>query len=159
MVLMVTYHLLRKKYTQAALWFGLVVHFKIYPIIYAIPIYFYIDKERSTFFTRNRIRFTLVSASVFLFLTTFFYYLYGYECLYESLLYHLLRKDHRHNFSLFFYFIYLNYENISILMSIMTFLPQFTILVACGFKFYKDLPFCLFIQTYFFVFFNKVITA
>ena len=57
-------------------------------------------------FTRNRIVFTLVSASTFLFLTGLFYIIYGYEFLYEGYLYHLVRKDNRHNFSVYFYMIY-----------------------------------------------------
>ncbi len=44
MTLLVLYYLLVKKVVWAAIWFGLVVHFKVYPIIYAIPIYFYIGK-------------------------------------------------------------------------------------------------------------------
>jgi phosphatidylinositol glycan class M len=43
LVLLVIYLLLIEKYKTAALMFGLVVHFKIYPVLYALPIYFYID--------------------------------------------------------------------------------------------------------------------
>ena len=103
MTLLVLYLLLQKKNIQAAFWFGTVVHFKIYPIIYALPMFFYIDWNRKRFFTQDRILFALVSATVFLGFTGLFYYLYGYECLFESLLYHMTRKDNRHNFSVFFY--------------------------------------------------------
>ena len=37
------YFFLQKKYIVAAIFYGLSVHFKIYPIIYAIPLYLYID--------------------------------------------------------------------------------------------------------------------
>ena len=122
-MILVLYNLLKKYYYSAAFWYGLVVHFKIYPILYALPIYFYIDHGKNKFFTKNRLIFTFVSASLFIYLTWFFYHIYGYESLYESLLYHLVRKDNRHNFSLYFYFIYLNFDNVSIFYSILTFVP------------------------------------
>jgi len=37
------YFLLKKQYVLAGIFYGLSVHFKIYPIIYAIPLYLYID--------------------------------------------------------------------------------------------------------------------
>jgi phosphatidylinositol glycan class M len=63
---------------MSAFWYGLVVHFKIYPILYALPIYFFIENEKKTFFTKNRIAFTFISATVFISLNAFFYYLYGF---------------------------------------------------------------------------------
>jgi hypothetical protein len=39
-------YLLKKKYSISAFWYGLVVHFKIYPILYALPIYFFIENEK-----------------------------------------------------------------------------------------------------------------
>lgn len=46
LVYLTLYLLLKKKYFAAALAYGFVVHFKIYPIIHALPMYFYIDHER-----------------------------------------------------------------------------------------------------------------
>jgi GPI mannosyltransferase 1 subunit M len=118
------YFLLKKWYVTAGLVYGLSVHFKIYPIIYCIPFYFFIDCDRKgilegksifklmseRFFTRNRVVFTLVSASTFITLTSFFYYFYGYEFIYEAYLYHFIRKDNRHNYSVYFYMIYQMYD-------------------------------------------------
>ena len=131
------YFLLKRQYFLAGLFYGLSVHFKIYPIIYSIVFYFYIDCDvkliesgrrwealKKNFITKNRIVFTLVSASTFLILTYYFYVVYGYECLYESLLYHFVRKDNRHNFSVYFYMIYQLYdEQTSSLLAILTFVP------------------------------------
>lgn len=117
------YYLLNKQYTRAGLVYGLSVHFKIYPILYSFVFYLFIDSHRykkenknwtilqklsksDSFFTKNRIYFTLISGGTFFFLTTSFYYLYGYEFLYEAYLYHLVRKDNRHNFSLYWLLIY-----------------------------------------------------
>jgi phosphatidylinositol glycan class M len=133
------YFLLKKQYVVAGLVYGLSVHFKIYPIIYSIPFYFFIDCDReailkgkksicslifSQFFTKNRVVFTLVSASTFISLTGFFYYFYGYEFIYEAYLYHFIRKDNRHNYSVYFYMIYQMYDmQSSKLMAILTFVP------------------------------------
>ena len=115
------YFLLNRQYVIGGIVYGLSVHFKIYPIIYCIPFYFFIDCDRkailegkkslfqlltTNFFTRNRIVFTIFSAGTFLGLTGLFYYIYGYDFIYEAYLYHFIRKDNRHNYSVYFYMIY-----------------------------------------------------
>lgn len=116
------YFILKRQYWTAGFVYGFSVHFKIYPIIYCIPFYLFIDCDKKAilagktslkdlifnknFFTYNRVVFTIVSASTFFFFTGLFYYIYGYEYLYEALLYHFERKDNRHNFSVYSYMIY-----------------------------------------------------
>lgn len=177
---------------QAAFWYGLVVHFRIYPIIYALPIILVLDPRflRSglkpklqnwsssqvrtqssnevtdqydlwtalkNVFTKERIMFGLVSGAVFLSCTGFFFYLYRWEFLHEALLYHLTRTDPRHNFSIYFYHIYLHYEHeFSMVEKLISFLPQFTVQLVLIFSYAQDLPFCFFMQTVAFVAFNKV---
>ncbi|XP_057464578.1 GPI mannosyltransferase 1-like isoform X2 [Actinidia eriantha] len=114
----------------------------------------------SSMFTVERLVFGLISGSVFFFCTGFFFYLYGWEFLNEALLYHLTRIDPRHNFSIYFYHIYLHYgHEFTVLEKLISFLPQFTVQLALVFRFAQDLPFCFFVQTVAFVAFNKVITA
>lgn len=92
---------------------------------------------------------------------------YGTEFLHETYLYHITRKDHRHNFSIYFYQIYLSHENflnaawtlMRSLRSIMEFLPQFTLVLALGGVLARDLPFACFAQTFAFVMLNKVCTS
>lgn len=178
---------------QAAFWYGLVVHFRIYPIIYALPIVLVLDphsfqsgqkpclvnwkssqdnashgrKEVSevygvltalkTIFTRGRIMFAMVSGSVFMLCTGLFFYLYRWEFLNEALLYHLTRTDPRHNFSIYFYHIYLHVEHeFSVVEKLISFLPQLIVQLVLIIRFAQDLPFCLFLQTVAFVAFNKV---
>ena len=175
---------------QSSFWYGLVVHFRIYPIIYSIPIILVLDPNffqsgqrpvirnwaavlgkgskdgngwctlrdlLKGIFTRERLIFGMVSGVVFLFCTGLFFYLYGWEFLHEALLYHLTRTDPRHNFSIYFYHIYLHYgHDISVVEKLISFLPQFTVQLVLIFCFAQDLPFCLFLQTVAFVAFNKV---
>ena len=68
------------------------------------------ETKEAKFFTPNRLKFTLISASTFLFFTILFYVIYGWEFLYEGYLYHLVRKDNRHNYSVYFYLIYQTYD-------------------------------------------------
>ena len=75
------------------------------------------------FFSKNRIRFTVISAGVFISLFVLFYIIYGNMFVHETYLYHLIRKDNRHNFSVTFYYIYLNFENITPFKAALTFLP------------------------------------
>lgn len=123
MVVGVLYLLINERYKSAAFLYGFVVHFKIYPIIYALPIYFWIDYGKGSFFTKNRVYFTLISAFTFLGIVGWFYLIYEYKFLYETYLYHFIRKDNRHNFSVYFYYFYLNFENVDLLQSAMAFVP------------------------------------
>ncbi|XP_071729873.1 GPI mannosyltransferase 1-like [Rutidosis leptorrhynchoides] len=190
--------LMRGNIFQGAVWYGLVVHMRIYPIIYALPIILILDpyhfqpgktpsitnwnlRESKlgtnsgtnkhnflnrllvlflSMFSRSRILFGLISATVFFFFTGLFFYLYEWEFLHEALLYHLTRTDPRHNFSIYFYHIYLNYEReLTILEKLISFLPQLIVQLVLISRFAQDFPFCFFVQTVAFVAFNKVITA
>jgi len=197
MILWIILCLMQGNLLQAAFWYGLVVHFRVYPIIYALPIILVLDTqvfrsgqkpallywntgqaktpasnmERKTFlfnllttlkslFSRERIMFALISGGVFLACNAVSFYFYGQEFLHEALLYHLTRTDPRHNFSIYFYHIYLHYERqFSAVEKLISFLPQFTVQFALVFCFSQDLVFCIFLQTVAFVTFNKVITA
>ncbi|TQD69196.1 hypothetical protein C1H46_045271 [Malus baccata] len=106
--------------------------------------------------TGERILFSFISAVVFFLFTGLFYHLYGWDFLYEALLYHLTRTDPRHNFSIYFYHIYLQYHRkLSILEKLVSFLPQLIVQVVLVLSFAKDLPFCCLVQTVAFVAFNK----
>lgn len=183
---------------QASFWYGLIVHFRIYPIIYAIPFVIVLGKNYAgpagrpiltqwtskqhlqsdksspsvegatslltnlwnfltSLITRNTILFGLLSGSMFFLWTGVFFYLYGWEFLNEALLYHLSRTDPRHNFSIYFYHIYLHHQQgFSSIQKLASFLPQLIVQLALILRFSRDLPFCLFLQTVAFVAFNKV---
>ena len=88
---------------------------------------------------------------------------YGKDALQEGLLYHLSRVDHRHNYSMFWYPIYLaraRHVGRMTLVGRLLLLPQLILLVysSLGVAPY-DLGLALFTQTYLFVTLNKVITA
>ncbi|XLS94764.1 hypothetical protein HN51_070772 [Arachis hypogaea] len=156
---------------QSAFWYGLIVHFRIYPIIYAIPIVLVLDPnflpsdrkpilknwtaaqpERlndgnclcslhnllKCIFTRKRLLFGRVSVAVFFLFTGLSCYLYGWKFLHEALLYHLTRTVPRHNFSIYFYHIYLHYGyDISVVEKLISFLPQFMVQLVLIFLFCK----------------------
>ncbi|XP_023024233.2 GPI mannosyltransferase 1 isoform X1 [Leptinotarsa decemlineata] len=65
-------------------------------------------------------------------LTWFFYQLFGYKFVFETYVYHLVRKDTRHNFSLFFYLQYLTawVKNIGIWQKVLTVLPQIILILV-----------------------------
>ncbi|CAM6125279.1 unnamed protein product [Calypogeia fissa] len=178
---------------QAAVWFGVVVHVRIYPIIYLLPILVLLDSDYGQIYKKNshvgsqestgldtqstsaqqrlwqflrhiinwrRVVFGGVSGGVFLTLCGVFYYIYGMKYLQESLFYHLTRNDHRHNFSIYFYSIYLNEDlGFTVTERLLAFVPQMSVQLVLIYFFAKDLPFCLFLQTFAFVTFNKVMTA
>ncbi|CAJ1081850.1 GPI mannosyltransferase 1 [Xyrichtys novacula] len=168
-----------RKLTWAAVLYGLSVHMKIYPITYALPILLTLrnPKELSKedekgwswrklvrflggFFNRELFLFGSVSGGVFCLLTGLFYYMYGWEFLHETYLYHLTRRDIRHNFSPYFYMLYLTTDSSwSPLLGLAAFLPQLILLLVTSWAFYSDLSFCCFLQTAIFVSFNKVCTS
>lgn len=100
------------------------------------------------------------SALSFVGLTGLFWCLYGYDFIDQGLLYHLVRTDHRHNFGLYFYAIYLTFEQPSRLFrGLALFVPQITILLVSSLILGQDLPVALLVQVVSFVTFNKVCTA
>ena len=167
--------LLRKWYFLAGLFYGFSIHFKIFPIIYCFVFYFFIDCDKELiakghpykaiiskkgFFTWNRIVFTLSTIFSLAAFTGVFYYIYGWEFLWEANLYHLTRKDHRHNYSVYWYLIYQVFdEQKSNILAVTMFIPQAMTVVASGFLFYYDIFFAMLLQTWNFVNFNKVMTV
>ena len=210
LVLSTVYLLIKKSTRWAAIMYGLAVHMKIYPIVYALPLVLFLDESYNPadfplvlrnpapntttpttngttnaspssstdssiipvwlrnlfqwiyrFCTWRRIEFGLISGFTFLILTGIFYYIYGYIFLYETYLYHFIRADNRHNFSAYFYDIYLRYDLPAARTGtgLLSFIPQFGTVLLLGSLYYRDLLFCLFVQTLSFVTWNKVITA
>lgn len=154
--------------------YGLSVHFKVYPIIYAVPFWFGCDylveaqkftKRKVNFnlqlFSKRRIVFGMVSASSFLSLTYLMHLIYGHEFLQETFLYHITRKDHRHNFSLYFLHMYLSSNDGpgSVLSSVLSFAPQLSLVFILGIFLAKDIALACFLQTFAFVALNKVSTS
>ncbi|KAI9099886.1 PIG-M-domain-containing protein [Phlyctochytrium arcticum] len=176
----------------AAVFFGIAVHLKIYPIIYALPLVLFLDENFtnarmvraenrtpeqmrsiytfiSSLFRKERIEFGLLSGATFFLLTGWMYASYGKEFLDETYLYHITRKDHRHNFSHYFYHMYLSSANASSNSSSATWLHRFTSLISfapqlglvsiLGAVLAKDLTVAIFAQTFAFVMLNKVCTS
>lgn len=120
----------------AALLYGLAVHWRLYPIIYALPLlrHYALRRQqaqkhaaRRTSASTSPLRrawgvaaaaaaglvspagaaFGALSGGLFLGLAAAFYGAYGHQFLHETYLYHATRSDPRHNFSPYFYPAYL----------------------------------------------------
>ena len=166
---------------------GVAIHAKLYPIIYTLSfVTNFVDVQRmqTTRFPSGKspswstilfvwarrllspapILFGLVSMGVFVGLTYASVVVYGDIALQEGLLYHFSRVDHRHNYSLHWYWIYLaRAASSSIPMSLvgrLLLVPQLLLLIYASLGVAPhNLPLALFLQTFLFVAHNKVITA
>jgi len=138
------------------------------------------------FFTLSSVLFLILSLGTMAFLTYLSVHFYGRVALDEGLLYHFQRVDHRHNYSIYWYWIYLARGRASEALNRMTLIgtgaseglakttfspqmgflghipliPQIIILgfTSLGIAPY-DMTLALFCQTFAFVAFNKVTTA
>ncbi|KAJ7709757.1 GPI mannosyltransferase 1 [Mycena rosella] len=183
-VLLTLYAALKGRWDAAAIALGLSTHWKIFPVIYGVSCLGVIGGSGNakgwsgylrTLVNLRTIRFAVLSSSTFFCLNAGCYLVWGYPFLYESYLYHLHRLDHRHNFSPYFYLIYLTYPSLGsmappdlpmwnrLLRSPLTsFAPQMVLALGTGLAFGRkkdDLVFAWFVQTVVFVVFNKVCTS
>lgn len=154
----------------AGIFHGFAIHFRLYPLAFSLAYYLFLSDIASTknnllyaIFKFNRKQILLVFSTIttLISMTAFFYEKFGYEFIYESYLYHLIRKDTRHNFSLYFYMNLLNSKPM-LMEKILTFLPQLLILLAINVYFgmhRKTLGFCIFLQSFAIVAFNPVVTS
>lgn len=150
---------------------ALVIHFRLYPLAFSLTYYLYLVNVQNgqypsmlrAIFRFNNQQFFLVYITVHtLFgLTAVCFYYYGQTFLNESYMYHLARKDTRHNFSLYFYMNLLNAEPF-FRDKVLTFLPQLLILLminGCFGMYRKTLGFSIFLQSFVIVAFNPVVTS
>jgi len=185
LVLTSIYFVLVKNVSMAAIFLAFSVHFKIFPIIYGWPLFLlvgddvYISKKPVVHRTKaqhsllgfirqtiafllhpGRIKLAVISGVTFLGITGLLYLSYGFEFLEHTYLYHVARRDVKHNFSVYFYMMYLveGSEWASVL-GLASFIPQLVLTVTFGVMYYRDISFCCFVQTFAFVTFNKVCTS
>eukprot|EP00941_MAST-03F_sp_MAST-3F-sp1_P002296 g2296.t1 len=196
LILLTIYLLLHRQWIFAGIMYGLAVHFRIYPAVYCLATFAFVGhqvqaelkKSNSLFlslFSRHRkvlkcqITFAFSAAITFFSFGYLMYMLYGWQFVNDAFLHHITRADTRHNFSLYFYDLYLRNsqedDERKVFVGLLTFIPQlltlFTLSV-CQHKLVKTknrvyrqrshgvaLCFSCLSLTVAFVAFNKVCTA
>lgn len=175
LVLLVLYSHLQRRYLVSGIILGLAVHLRLYPIIFLLPLYVTISDNSSNTTTRtaveqiysplkDKLKFLIAGFAVTYGLLTYtFYYLYGDPFLQQTILYHLNRLDVRHNFSVHFYQLYLdfNQNNADLVTQFGLVASQLIAIVYYTFTYnqLEHLNFAMFCVAFTFVTFNKVITA
>lgn len=175
LIISTLYFFERQRFTTSAILLGLAVHFKIYPFIYGASIWSHLGSHYNVkslgyqwvSINKLQFQFAFIAIGTLFASSALMYTIWGNDYLQHSYLYHLNRLDHRHNFSPYFYQIYLNFfeTNPSGLKKILSnplisFIPQISLSLGLGFLFgLNDIRFAWFIQTLAFVGFNKVVTS
>jgi GPI mannosyltransferase 1 subunit M len=178
---------------MAGLCHGIAVHAKIYPIIYSITYLTYLSSSSGkpgspalntlySFVTRYVSNpliwiFSASSLVTFVVITMSGVYFYGPQALTEGLWYHVGRVDHRHNYSLHYYWIYLHRAVVAAAPSpldassdqssspwvagVVLLAPQAVLLLFTSLSYFarRALGLTMFFQTFIFVAYNKVLTA
>lgn len=163
------------KYVWSGILLGISIHLRLYPLAFSYPMYLSLGKYTITRRTRlaegfltllPNIKQMLLATSCIVTLTILtysMYSIYGYEFLFETYIYHLFRKDTRHNFSVLFYYSYLIMDNQTVdIVKLITHVCEFAILFALSLTYGREpqtLPFALFSQAVVLVAFNSVMTS
>jgi phosphatidylinositol glycan class M len=145
----------KNKSSLAGILLGAAVHLRLYPIVLSFNFL--------AACSNNMSRFRLVCSSGLSFLSLSFvsWLAYGKDFIEESYLYHLSRRDAKHNFSSLFYPLYLLGEE-GAWLGTLTLLLQAVLIMTIAVAFAKrkaDIPFACFCSCSVFVAYNKVITA
>ena len=85
--------------------FGLAIHLRLYPVIYAPAFWLYLTS--GSLISRSMLVFMSCALISFCYFGAISYWMYGTEFLQNSYLYHTNREDPRHNFSVYFLDTYL----------------------------------------------------
>ncbi|XP_077278551.1 GPI alpha-1,4-mannosyltransferase I, catalytic subunit [Temnothorax americanus] len=152
----------RDKIVSAGLLHGISVHFRLYPLMFSLPMFLSLCKDNRFLPNRDQWKLVLSCAFSIVTLTGTGYCLYGFKFLYESFIYHLVRKDTRHNFSVYFYMLYLSADQPrDAIRKVLTFLPQLLLLLMSSYYYSEKskLPFAMFVQAIIAVMYNPVITS
>ncbi|RPA91013.1 hypothetical protein L873DRAFT_353888 [Choiromyces venosus 120613-1] len=172
LVVGIVWAVLRRQVLLAGVLMGLATHFKIYPVIYAPAIVWWLESvgegegkgwfgKMVGFVNWERVVFGTAALGTFVGLNV---WIYDEPFLQHTYLHHLSRIDHRHNFSPYNTLLHLtssptgrsDYPFASI-----PFLPQLllsALIIPLAFA-KNDLPATMFAQTFAFVTFNKVCTS
>jgi phosphatidylinositol glycan class M len=142
----------------AAIYLAVAVHYRLFPIVFGLPVLKRLGFIRVW-------RFVFVAGVVFLGLGALFWRMYGWPFLFETYLYHSTRRDHRHNFSLWFLPTYLSGGvsgaaalQVSGLAGAASVVVQMAAVTVVGLL-DRPLSVVALLQTLVFVAFNRVITA
>lgn len=188
-IMLAVYYYFRQRLLLSAMWLGLSIHLKIYPIIY-VPAFLYSLAAKghpfvhlkfvpiANWITKANLSYLLVTLISLGAANVVMYQYYGYEFLEHSYLYHLTRLDHRHNFSVYNIMLYYTSAKPHLLSGIsstvdgvlellasriekLAFWPQLivsAVILPLALA-QENLITCLFVQTFAFVTFNKVVTS
>lgn len=182
LVLLAIYLLINDNLILSGLIYGLSIHVKLYPVIYAVTFYGYMIQRKPYLITQSKPYYWLKTFSptfshIKFFLATLIsaltssyicYIYYGHEYLEQSFIYHMKRKDLQHNFSIYFY-LFRIFPNCRDELSIIAFLAQFLSVAYISISYLaidtnrrvklRKLSFSLFGTTFLFVALNKVCTS
>lgn len=174
MSMFVLHNFQEKKYTLAAAMLGFAIHFKIYPVIYVLPLVLglYVSSAAERSFIVRFAKLLLqtmylgVICAICFFIPTYLCYLaYGQTYLHEAFLYHAKREDHRHNFSPYWFLMYLNMGRRALGVGreysagYFAFIPQMLVLITVAWKLRYNIAHACGIMTVVFIAFNKVCTV
>ncbi|XP_041985608.1 GPI mannosyltransferase 1 [Aricia agestis] len=163
------------KYILSGVFLGLAIHLRLYPVFLSLPMYLslgeykihrntqFIDAFKALMPNTKQITLTLSCVFTFISLSYFLYIKYGYDFLFETYIYHFIREDTRHNFSVFFYYAYLTKDEFALdMVKIIAQTFELLILLVLSLAFGTKpvtLPFAMFSVTVVLVAFNTVMTS